>query len=323
MANENEPAAAAAPDLLTTLFTADVVERLTKRQNPSDELRYRLRVIAATDPDGVDAGTRFVNRGLLAHRASWGEYIGATEAADFLDADIKARLVGEDDDGFRSALSECMVCWFLSERLGLAVSGRHEGRPGTAIDFGVEREDGRISVEVKSPYVARPKGNIWFGNHVHVVQPTVDNANKQFAEGKLNVLALVPLVDAPLLAGRREFVEAFLGEQKIVMTMDVKRGRAVGDPRAEFFPTGKLLKRWPDAARFTRIGAILVLKEFVKPLDIVEGIFETIRSWFVIHNPNCPNPVPADIWGDCPQLVLDEIEGETFMRWTDGKRIFE
>jgi len=322
MAGENQ-ADARPPDLLDALFSREVLDRLGKRQNPSDELKYRLRVITATDPDGVDGGTRFTNRGLLAHRSSWEEYAEAMELAGFLDDDIKGRLTGEDDDGFRSALSECMTCWFLSRRLGLTVSGRHEGRPGTAIDFGIERGGGRISVEVKSPYVARPKGNIWFGNHVHVVQPTVDYANKQFAEGRSNVLALVPLVEAPLLAGRREFVEAFLGEQKIVLTMDVKRGRAVGDPRAEFFPTGKLLKRWPDEARFTRIGAILVLKEFVNPVDIDEGRFETIRSWFVIHNPNCPNPIPTEVWGDCPQLVVDEADGETFMRWTDGKPIFE
>lgn len=320
MANENQPAAAA-PDLLNALFTADVVDRLNRRQNPSDELKYRLRVITASDPDHADDHTRFVNRGLLAHRSSWEEYVEAMEAAGFLDNDIKARLVGDGDDGFRSALSECMVCWLLSEGLGLTVSGRHEGRPCTAIDFAIERDGSRISVEVKSPYVARPKGNVWFGNHSHIIPPTVDDANKQFADGRSNVLALLPLVDFPILAGRREFVEAILGEEKIVLTIDTKKGGSVGDPRAEFFPNGKLLKRWPEP-RFTRVGAILVMRESVNALSF-DGDFEVKRSWFVIHNPNCPQPIPTDIWGDCPQLIVDEVDGEKVMRWTDGKRIFE
>lgn len=318
MDTRNPPTPQGPPDLLDALFTPEVIANLQARQNPSDELRYRLRVITATDPDGVDGATRFTNRGLLAHRASWEEYLETTQSRGFLDADIRARLVGENDDNFRSALSECMVCWLLATQLGLTISRGHEGRPGTAIDFGIEQDSGRISLEVKSPYVARPQGNVWFGNHVHVVQPTVDLANKQFAEGRPNVLALVPLVDPPLLSDRREFVEAFLGEQKIVLTIDIAKGRAVGDPRAEFFPTGKLLKRWPNEARFTRIGAILVVKEHISPIDIDEGTFATKRTWFVIHNPNCPHPIQTELWGQCPQMVVD---GDN-MRWTDDKPIF-
>jgi hypothetical protein len=102
-----------------------------------------------------------------------------------------------------------LTCHFLKNVLGLDVFGRHQGRPGTALDFGVRHAGGDISVEVKSPYAAKPAGSVWAGNHSHILTPMLDEANKQFAEGTRNVLALVPLVDFPVLHGRRPFVKAF------------------------------------------------------------------------------------------------------------------
>src|SRR5438094_1367002 len=132
-------------------------------------------------------------------------------------------------------------------------------------------------------YAPKPAGSFWAGDHSHILTPMLDGANKQFAEGKRNVLALVPLVDFPVLHGRRPFVKAFFGEMKIVLTIDKKTGKAVDEPRAEFITGGKFLKLWPEP-RFTRTGAVLVVREHLLERNPFEEDFEawTELRWFVL-----------------------------------------
>ena len=301
-------------DILDALFTADVLARLRKQQKPSRTLVHRIDVVAnSVETPEAELSVRTWQRILGARRRAWVDYVTCMDDAGFLDTDVKARLTGVDDDDFRPALSECLTCHFLRCILGLTVFGRHEGRPGTAIDFGVKHADGDLSVEVKSPFAEKPEGSYW-GDHSHILTPVLDTANKQFADGRKNVVALVPLVEWPVLHGRAPYVKAFFGEEKIVFTVDKQNGGMVGEPYTRFIAEGKFLKLWPEP-RFTRTA--------IRERMLEENVFEehfTARvelSWFVLHNPYAPQPIPSAIWGECAQLVRD---GEV-IRWTDGASI--
>lgn len=300
---------------LDKVFNSDVIERLKKKAAPSAALARRIEILTAVENPDADLPTRSWQRILRAHKAAWDDYVSAMDAAGFLSADVAARLTGDDDDNFRSALAECLTCYFLRSSVGLTVFGPHEGRPGTALDLGIRHDGGDISVEVKSPHAEKPEGTVWVGDHSHILAPVLDNANSQFADGRRNVLALVPLVEFPVLNGRQPFVKAFFGEMKVVFTIDKKTGRAIEDPTWQFIAEGKFLKLWP-APRFTRTGAVLAIREHVVERNLFEEDFEAHVKllWFVMHNPYCPTPVPTNVWGDCAQLVRD---GDA-IRWTDG-----
>ncbi len=300
--------------ILEEIFTADVIERLKRHPAPSTTLTRRIDILTGTETPDADRDTQNWNLILCARKAAWNKYLSAMRGAGLLDDDVRARLTDTDDDNFRSALAECLTCHFLARVLGLDIFGRHEGRPGTALDFGVRHAGGDVSVEVKSPYAEKPAGSYW-GDHSDILEPVLDVANKQFLEGRRNVLALVPLVDFPVLAGRKPYVKAFFGEPKIVFTIDKRTGRAIGEPETRFITEGKFLKLWPEP-RFTRTGAVIAIRENVVEDGFLEEDFEPHAElrWFALHNPHCPNPVPVDLWGSCAQLVRD---GDV-IRWTDG-----
>ena len=306
-------------DTLSSLFGGNVLTQLREKKSLSDELQARINILGAADPDGVDEGTRGWNRFLFARRAAWNEYVTSASAHGLLDSDLTKRLTSTSiqDEHFRGAMAECMACWLVVDRLGHQPIARPDGRGGSVLDLGISRADGDITVEVKSPYAAPPKGTgaFWSGDHTHLLEGALDQANKQFAKDARNVLVIVPLVDMPIFAGRAPFMRAFYGDEKIVFTIDRKTGRAVGEPEARFVTEGKFMKLWPEP-RFTRTGAVVCLRESFS--DIGDGDdyrVEAQRSFFVLHNPNCPNPIPSDVWGDSPQFIID---GDV-MRWTDGK----
>ena len=304
--------------VLEDVFTPYVIERLQRYPSPSPALTRRIEILTSVERPDSDWGTRTWNLGLCTRRAAWNDYVSAMHKAGLFDDDVRARLRGRDDDGFRSALSECLTCHFLTRVLHLDVFGRHEGRSGTALDFGIRHGSGDVSVEVKSPYTEKPEGSGWMGDRSHILGPVLDLANKQFAEGRRNVLALVPLVQFPMLNGRRPFVKAFFGEPKTVIMFDTTTGETICEPETRFITEGKLLKLWPEP-RFTRTGAVLVIREELAQPDLFQEDFEPRLElrWFVLHNPHSSNPVPDDLWGPCPQLVRD---GDV-IRWTDGGSI--
>lgn len=300
-------------DAIASVFTHEIVERLRKRQAPSWLLLNRIHVVTADVVKGDDEAARRNSRNWLAQRLAWNDYLAAVIATGLLTNDLRSRLTGTNEDNFRSALSECMMCWLLTQRLGLSVSGA-QGRPGKAPDFGVLSPDGPVSVEVKSPFVELPESKVWFGSEHQILEPSIDAANKQFSEENRNVLAIVPLVQFPMLSRRETFVTALLGEFKIALTINTRGGGVVGPPRTEFVPDGKLMKPWGNEPRFKRVGAVVVLRETFSGFGFDdEPDIEVRRKWFAIHNPYATKPIPAEMWGDCPQLVVD---GDA-MRWTD------
>src|SRR2546423_7656512 len=108
-------------DILDKLFTTDVVARLKAQTNPSNTLTQRIAILTAAETPAAPLSERCWQRILLARRAAWVNYVTSMREAGFLDADVTARLTGIDDDGFRSALSECLTSHFLRHVLHLEV----------------------------------------------------------------------------------------------------------------------------------------------------------------------------------------------------------
>jgi len=314
-----------APDVLATVFTPAVMDRFANQREPSETASARLKILSAADVDGVDEGTRRYNRLLCARRDAWREYLTSASHHGVLDGDVIARLTGTDDDNFRSALSECMGCWLLTGPLGLTLRARPAGRDRAVIDLGVQQPDGDINIEVKSPYAPVPQASTWWGgDHSHLLEGALNEANRQFPKDGKNVLMIVPLVEMPILAGRAPFINAFYGDDRIVFTVDRVTGREVGEPENRFITDGKFLKLWPKEPRdtreprYTRVGAVVRLREGYRETGDGDDFRVTVtRHWFVLHNPNSPQPIPTGMWGDCPQFVED---GDV-MRWTDDKPV--
>src|SRR5215475_10497324 len=99
------------PDALEEVFPPSIIEVLRSVPNPTEALRTRLHVLMDDLPYVPDVQ-------LL--REAWEKYLRCATRLGFFDGaqgeDLRSRLVGRDDDLFRSAMSECFAAWFLSER---------------------------------------------------------------------------------------------------------------------------------------------------------------------------------------------------------------
>jgi hypothetical protein len=237
------------------------------------------------------------------------------------------RLTGTHDDNFRSAMAECMACWFLGGKLRLKVSPRPGGAPGKIPDLRIERDEGPITVEVKAPHDdPLPwdySGSI--GDDSEMMASALDEANKQFAHGTANVLFLTP---TPKYFGmlRRGLLRAFLGKTQIVVPLELDPTTRPAPSYTAFSQDGRFLRRWGGKPRFTRVSAVVCVSEgywdpqAYRALGDTPVFPQTIcveHEWYVVHNPHCPCPVPQDIWGPCPQLVR---VGDA-MLWTDNEPI--
>lgn len=146
----------ATKDWLATVFTREVLNRLSAEANPSWRLENRIRVLTAHGPLPVDDPMATSVRYWRAQRAAWDAYVSAAAACGVLDgtggADVIARLASADDDQFRSAMAECMACWFLAGKLKMHVRPRPSGAVGKVPDLLVTAPEGDMTVEVKAPY---------------------------------------------------------------------------------------------------------------------------------------------------------------------------
>lgn len=299
------------------IFTSLVIQALSLRAQlyPTASLTGRLSILTASEDPRAELAVRLHQRELEARRSAWALYVEAMSDADALDDDVRARLAGTDDSGFRSALAECAACFVLSKRLRLAVFGRPAGRRNKVLDFGVRHSAGDLTIEVKSPSFERPEDRIRTENRARRLRGPLGAANKQFAEGQPNILVLVPWAPLPRCLDRKAYVRALLGTEQIAISYNRSTGRAIEQPRIVVNANGEFLKYRPKP-RFTRIGAVLALDERV----IGEGRFEETFTpkvqldWFVIHNPHAACKIPTDIWGECPQLMRT---GD-MLSWTDG-----
>jgi hypothetical protein len=168
------------PEPLSALFTPEVIDKLRARQNPTDQLAWRLKVLAA---DGQQPGDFARRRRAL--KAAWDTYVHAGFALGLFEGayghELRSRLTGTDDDSFRSGMSECLAAWYLAGPLRLTVEPRPEGRPGRPLEFVVRHSDGDINVEVKASYRPIPEGSYW-GDDSDMLVTGLRDASKQFGK---------------------------------------------------------------------------------------------------------------------------------------------
>jgi len=330
---------------LNDVYTPQVLCRLRKVSNPSSALLYRLAVIEACGPPPSDSDRARKLMYLRAQKAAWGTYLYTAFACGMFEghrgAELRGRLTSASDDDFRSAMAECMACWFLAGKLKLPVCASMAGRSGHKLDLGVELSEGMTGVEVKAPYRELPEG-AWHGDDSDALQQCMDTANRQFTDDCPNILFLVPyLRNRSLLEWRLPLVKAFYGQEKLTFTVDIRTGSAVGPVQNRFFPDGKFLSREkpgggllkPDGApAFTRISVVVCVEEryvevpsgrtvwhegFSRYLSLVESIYIE-HDCLVMHNPHAQHRISPNPWRACVQFV--EIDGA--IRWNDGRDLY-
>lgn len=173
-------------DPFARIFTSEVVDTLERSARAGDQHALdRFQVLVARGPYPQDEGERWLLRRRRAQKSAWEAYLDAAEACGLFaagdGADLIARLQGLDAVGFRSGMAECMACWYVSARRGLTVTGRGVGRPRKVPDLAVTGRGVQFTAEVKAPYETPAEGNVWWGDGAYLLEPCIDEANKQFA----------------------------------------------------------------------------------------------------------------------------------------------
>jgi hypothetical protein len=301
---------------IDSIFTGDVICRLESHRNDSDEIQFRLEVLNSSkvQPSSPTEAWRLTN--LTRKRALWERWVDAASRGGLFDGnegiELRSRLAGVDDNGFRSAIAECMVAWAFSDDLGLRISPRPAGRGGSVLEFLVQAPSQEIHVEVKSPRnldeLTKPEGGaVDVGAPATALARALESAAKQFNEGAANVLVLAfPETGAPIPAvsckpPELSLIPAFYGEHTLLT-------RAGGPTVSAFDPKGRFLRPYAGQPRFTRVSAIVCIDD-VPPYEKLQAV--------VLHNPHAIRPVEPKTFGDWRQLVPDPNSGA--MRWTYGQ----
>lgn len=339
-------------DPLKEVFTEEVRAKWASSRNPSRALQWRLEVLGASGLSPSDPVQAEHLRWLRAHKSAWETYLMVAFACGMFDGErgteLRGRFIAIDDAGFRSAMAECMTCWFLADRMKLPVSGDAAGRTVKKLDMKFVLREGEVGVEVKAPFREPPEGTaIWYGDDSDKILSCVAAANKQFSPDSENLLVIAPVLRTRMFGDRGVLVRALYGESIITFLVNTRTGEG-GEPRSEFSPRGKFLK--PQKSGYLpacqRISTILCIEELpqekipnpihmcfkaVLAQDLTSELFAAIQrqsarhlsnenekwidhSVLVLHNPHAYHPIPESVWGDLPQLVARRER----MIWTDG-----
>ncbi len=203
-------------------------------QHPTEELQTRLYILTAVDyaPE------------ILTYRRAFATYLESAFECGMFDgdsgADLRARLAGRDDENFLSGITECLTAWFLTRRLGLAVTPRPAGKGCSILEFAIGAPDGDILVEVKAP--RRPVARAIAGGPVEdvdIIRRAIRQANRQFRVGRRNLLVIVPKLITflfPLYEFLRRDIalRALIGESTIRVPIDLGTGGPAGAPTGGF-----------------------------------------------------------------------------------------
>ena len=302
------------------------------RWNPTQELIWRLEGLCACGPrpSSDSQAVRLMFR--RARRAAWETYVYCAFACGLLEGErgieLRGRLASSNADDFRSAMAECLTCWFLAGRLGLPVTGDAPGRKGKNLDMTAFVGGQGVGVEVKAPHRDRPtEGEAWWGHDADLLARCLDRANRQFPGNGANVLAVVPELRTPVSLFRVQLVTALYGQEVITFPVDTRTGSRAGPVTTQFRPDGRLLRRrQPSGAfvkadgtpGFTRVSAVIVIEEV--PRDL--GWSRNNEAWIdhnvlVAHNPHARHPLSPDLFREYVQFT-DMGSG---YGWSDGARL--
>jgi len=264
-------------DPLRTVFPPEIMAEWRKR--PTRELVQRLEILCACGPYPSDAVAAAKLRRLRARKAAWETYLLTAFACGLFEGsrgnDLRGRLTSADPDDFRSAMAECLVCWFLAGRMKLPVDSAAAGRNGRTLDMRLVTDQGDIGVEVKAPFRALPKPPpgkrtvSWCGDDSDKIAQALESANKQFDDATANILVLVPQLRTRMFSNRKDLLKAAFGQSKITCQINMATGE-IGPTEVKFFPDGKFLNTdrpggkplKPDGfPAYRRISAMVCIEE--------------------------------------------------------------
>lgn len=293
------------PEPLWAVFTPEVLSALNSRRTLSNDLRQRLRILAA----GAHDDTSFARR-RRAFKSAWEAYFAAAFAIGMFEGadgkDLMNRLRGYDDAAFRGALSECLVAWYLAGKLGLPVEVRPEGMSGRPLDLVIHLADGDINVEVKASYREIPDSGFFHGDDRDLLERDLRKANSQFKKGDRNLLVLVPMLRIGIDSNWRIPLEAaFIGDTKIAVPINLTTGEPVGDVSVAFFASGQLTRQGKEPPRFTSVSAVLCL------VEQYENGIEHLA--LMLRNPNAIAPISGDGW----EGIAEFVRRDGRWQWTD------
>ena len=346
-------------DPLATVFTARVREVWAASNDAEGSLAWRLDILSAFGPYPNDPDLARTIRLRRATKAAWATYLEAAYACGFFEGDrgteLMARLRGTDDDGFRSAFSECLSCWFLAGKMGFKVDANAPGRNRRQLDMRVHLPDAIVGVEVKAPFRGPiPPGTATWGDDADKITQCLEAANRQFDDSSPNILVIAPQLRLPLHRKRNDLVKAAYGETVIAFDVNASEGR-LENHRWQFSPQGKFLGTMrpggkplkPDGfPAYRRVSAIIcietrVVEKYADPAHValLAGLVKTGRSeLFRMYDETrrAYNSRANEAWVDHDVLVLHNpyayhairtdvwsdfpqlICDERGMHWTDG-----
>ena len=293
------------------LFTSDVLERLAGLERPlaainGRDIAERHRILTSRGPAGTANERAILD--------TWSNYVAVGERCGLLDADVVARLTGDNDNDFRSGLSECAAAWFLSDQLGVEVRPRPDPPTGRGVDLLAVRDQGEVYVEVKAPYVERPPRH-WAGDDADRLVHCIREAADQFRPDRANLVFLVPILRAEVFLDRGQLLKAAIGEPVWVVPVALDDSPA-SPSHIDFRQNGRLARlhhNRQDGSFFTqhtRVSAVISLEHRWRYRDERD---ELTHSVVVVHNPFATVPIEPAFFGDAPQWVRT---GDT-MGWND------
>ncbi len=311
---------------IRAIFDEVVLDGLFAIRMPTEALRRRLQILTACGPAPSDRRAADTLNYLRGRKAAWEAYFSAAICCGLFDhphgMDLRSRLTRRDDEGFRSALAECMACWFLAGKLGMSTRGYPGGRNGRQLDLETRHASGILRVEVKAPFRALPLEGAFYGNDADMIRGHLSNANEKFHPDECNIVVFVPTLRRHVFRNRDNLTEALFGHQVMRFAIDRQDGSLVGEPWSDFLSDGAFLRRIKKAEPhskasrpgFTRIGAVLSIEE--RPVERRSGQINIEHDVLVVHNPYASRPISQSIWKECVQF----LPHGPVMAWTDGYR---
>lgn len=263
-----------ANDPLKKVFTPDVIAKWRRRALQNPPLQAMIDVLEACGPYPSDPCQADRLRSLRALKAAWEAYLLSASACNLLNDDILSRL-RRDENGFRSAIAECMACWLFAGKMKLEVGPNAPGRNNKRLDMQILPPHGDIGIEVKAPYRPPPLPSLggtamWWGDDADKIAQCLEAAERQFSYNTPNILVIVPTLRENLFRHRGVLIKAAYGEHKWTMEFDVKAGKGVGPTGFDFFPEGKFLNNQLTSGKmikadgfpaYRRVSAILCIEE--------------------------------------------------------------
>jgi len=266
-------------DPLREVFTYRVLNSWRESQAPSPELVFRLGIVEVCGPYPCDLRKADSLRTLRALKAAWEAYLLAAFTCGMFAGekrkDLLGRLRGVDDDGFRSAMAECMACWFFSGRMKLPVAPQAPGRGRKNLDMWISTQDGGIAVEAKAPFREAPMPppgrsiGCWVADDSEKIAQCLEAANRQFDKNGPNLLVIAPRLLVRMFSERQDLAKAIYGESKITVPINVQTGEP-GPTDVKFFPDGKFLNTVRPGGKplkadglpgYRRISAVVTIEE--------------------------------------------------------------